>query len=63
MEWLMQNKEWVLSGIGVAIPIAIISWILAKRGLKQKQKGGKASTNIQAGGDIKINNVGRGQDG
>ena len=57
MDWLIQNKEWLLSGVAVAVPLAIIGWLIATRGNKQTQKGGKGSTNIQAGGDI--NNSGR----
>jgi hypothetical protein len=30
LRWLDQNKTWVFSGIGVAIPIAIISWWLTR---------------------------------
>ena len=56
MEWFIQNKEWLLSGIAVAIPIAIIGWLLNKRSrsVNQKQQSGHRSTNIQIGGDIRI---------
>lgn len=54
MEWIIQNKEWLFSGVLIAIPIAIISWLLTTNG--KKQKGGKGSTNIQVGRDININN-------
>lgn len=55
MEWIIQNKEWFFSGLGVAI-ITII-WSLLKRGksgriVRQKQKSGSHSNNIQAGGNI-----------
>ena len=62
MDWFVQNKEWLLSGIVVAIPLAIIGWLLAKKGNKQIQKGGKESSNIQVGGDINIQNSERSED-
>ena len=54
MEWIIQNKEWLFSGIAIALPLSIVSWVISKRGSKQVQKGGKNSTNIQVGGDFKI---------
>ena len=55
MEWLIANKEWLLSGILVSIPIAVVGWFFAKKGNLQKQKSGKGSTNIQVGKDFSIN--------
>ena len=55
MEWFIRNKEWLLSGAAIAIPIAIITWLFSKKSRIQKQKGGKGSTNIQVGRDININ--------
>lgn len=54
MEWIIQNKEWLFSGIAIALPLSIVSWVISKRGSKQVQKGGKNSTNIQVGGNFKI---------
>lgn len=54
MEWIIENKEWLFSGIFIALPLSIIGWIISKRGNKQVQKGGKNSTNIQVGGDFKM---------
>lgn len=54
MEWVIQNKEWLFSGVAIAIPLAFVGWLFAKRESKQTQKGGKNSTNIQVGGDLKI---------
>lgn len=54
MEWIIQNKEWLFSGIAIAIPLAIIGWFFSSRGNKQVQKSGDNSTNIQVGGNLKI---------
>ena len=54
MEWIIENKEWLFSGIAIALPLSIVGWIISNRGDKQVHKGGKNSTNIQVGGDFKI---------
>lgn len=61
VDWIWANKEWLFSGLLVAIPIALIGWFFARRMLHrtQIQKSGHGSVNIQAGGNV---NVGGGQD-
>ncbi|MFA6310510.1 MAG: hypothetical protein WCV99_21970 [Sterolibacterium sp.] len=54
MEWIVENKDWLFSGVAIAIPLAIIGWSISGRGNKQIQKGGDKSTNIQVGGNLKI---------
>jgi hypothetical protein len=54
MEWIIQNKEWLFSGIAIAIPLALIGWFFSSRVNKQVQKSGDNSTNIQVGGNFKI---------
>lgn len=54
MEWIIQNKEWLFSGIAIAVPLSVIGWLLSRSGKKQIQKGGDNSTNIQVGGNFKI---------
>ncbi len=54
MEWIIENKDWLFSGIAIAIPLAIVGWIISTRRNKQVQRGGKNSTNIQVGGNFKI---------
>jgi len=53
IEYLINNKEWIFSGAG----IAVISWIFLRNSASKKssmtQKSGDNSTNIQVGGDIK----------
>jgi hypothetical protein len=56
MEWLLQNKEWLFSGLLVVVPLTIIGWLFKKRFMTkvQKQRGGKGSTNIQVDGPLSI---------
>lgn len=54
MDWVIENKDWLFSGVAIAIPLAIIGWLIARRGNKQTQKGGKNSTNIQVGGSLNL---------
>lgn len=58
LEWLQANKEWVFEGIGVSVLVGFVSWFLVRREggsastakqVKQKQRGGRSSTNIQIG--------------
>lgn len=55
MEWVLNNKEWLFSGIAIAIPLAIIGWFISSKKNKQVQKGGDNSANFQVGGNITIN--------
>lgn len=55
MNWIIENKEWIFSGIGVFI-LGFIFTIFKKknkknRSIKMKQKSGSNSTNIQIGRD------------
>jgi hypothetical protein len=53
----MNNREWVFSGVGVALIGGIVSMLMNRReggGMKQTQKSGGNSINIQAGNDLRI---------
>lgn len=51
LEYILHNKEWLFSGLG----IAIASWLFMRNKTSQmKQKGGDNSTNIQVGGNLEI---------
>jgi hypothetical protein len=54
MEWIAENKDWLFSGIAIAIPLAIIGWLISSRRNKQVQKAGNNSTNIQVGGNLSL---------
>jgi len=55
MDWIIANKNWLFSGVAIAVPLALLGWFITCRKNKQVQKGGKNSRNIQVGGDLKIN--------
>ncbi|GEM77567.1 hypothetical protein [Vibrio sagamiensis] len=54
MSWLIENKEWIFSGVGVSLIVFILSLFSKNKQLKQSQTSGNNSKNYQAGGDIKI---------
>lgn len=60
VKWVIDNKEWVFSGVGVAIAGFIIGLILKKRvsggeNIKMTQKSGRNSFNYQSAGTMNIN--------
>ena len=56
-DWIIQNKEWMFSGIGVAI-ITLISGLLIKKNAskinQQKIKSGDGSINVQGGEKVEV---------
>ncbi|WP_459743856.1 hypothetical protein [Pseudomonas sp. 3A(2025)] len=50
----MTNKEWLFSGVAIAIPMALVGWLVSVKRNKQTQKSGDNSTNIQIGGSFKV---------
>lgn len=48
-QWMMENKEWLFSGIGVTILVAFVGF-LVKRG----KKGKKKKQGIKGGGDKQV---------
>ncbi len=51
IDWVVSNKEWIFSGIGVALIGFVYSTIQSKK---------KANKIVQKGGDNSINNIGDG---
>lgn len=43
LDWLIQNKTWLFSGIAVSVPVALIGWILSRkkcgRNIVQRTRG------------------------
>ncbi len=59
IEWLLENKEWVFSGIGVALGAAIIGFLYRSRqdssdSTQTQVSQGNNSPNIQSGRDTHI---------
>lgn len=55
MNWIIDNKEWLFSGLGIFL-ITLIIGIFKKRGSSNSQslKSGSNSTNVQAKGDVNV---------
>lgn len=54
MNWIVENKEWLFSGVLIAVPLALLGLFVSNKKSKQVQKSGSNSNNIQVGGDIHI---------
>jgi hypothetical protein len=60
MQWVIDNKEWLFSGVGIFVITLLISIFTRKKSdIKQSQKSGSNSKNYQSAGDI---NIGRNDD-
>lgn len=58
MTWIIENKEWVFSGVGVFIASIIFTYffkICKTNSIKQNIKSGKSSNNIQTSGNVTVN--------
>ncbi len=59
MKWIIDNYLVLISGIAVPAIYVLISTFFFKKNeikqIQQKQKSGKNSINVQAGGNIEIN--------
>ena len=57
MKWVIENVEWIFSGIGVTILMAIIGIFIKKKSEaknSQSINSGNDSINIQGGQDVNI---------
>lgn len=57
MDWVLENKEWLFSGLAIALitlPISIARGTFTKKKNSLIQKSGNNSTNIQVNGDLNI---------
>lgn len=54
MDWLIANKEWVFSGVGLFVISTISTLFVKTKNKNQVQKVGNNSTAIQVGRDLKI---------
>lgn len=53
LDWLIQNKEWLFSGLGVVVLSTVVGFLFKNKG-NQQIKAGDKSTNIQGGRDVKV---------
>lgn len=52
IKWILENKEWLFSGIGLSV-FGLIAWLFRKLSApSQAQRSGRNSINIQAGANI-----------
>jgi hypothetical protein len=51
LHWIVRNKEWLFSGVLIVVPVTVLGWLFVQKRLsiRQKQKGGAGSTNVQVG--------------
>lgn len=58
IKWVMDNKEWLFSGIGIVVLVWIVRTIFKRRETNSAQsiQTGKDSINFQAGRDVNLNN-------
>ena len=57
VDWVLENKEWLFSGVGVTLVILIVQLLRRKTvppPSVQQQHGGSGSQNLQAGRDVNI---------
>ncbi|MBJ6977164.1 MULTISPECIES: hypothetical protein [Vibrio] len=57
MDWLIENKEWVFSGVGVLVMSIIFSYFLKTyktNGIKQSITSGNSALNVQ-GKNVTVN--------
>ena len=62
LHWIIDNKQWLFDGLGVAVPIALLGWIGTRlfgrrESNGQTQHGGSNSVNIQAGRNARIGDI------
>ena len=57
IDYILNNKEWIFSGVGLSV-ISLLIWLVrcfsSKAGSGQVMKVGKGGAGYQAGRDIKI---------
>lgn len=65
MNWIIDNKEWVFSGIGVFVLAIIWNWLCRRKrasSINQTQTSGTRSNNYQSAGDLSVSNTEKSDD-
>lgn len=62
--WVIDNKNWLFSGVGVAVVAWVVRQFFKKTYTSSEQsiRSGDSSTNIQAGRDVNIATEKKGND-
>jgi len=62
--WVIDNKEWLFSGVGVVVVVWVGRLIFKKTFASSTQtiRSGDSSTNVQAGRDVNIATKKKGND-
>lgn len=56
MDWLIENREWVFSGIGVLVLSTIVGFTFKRNQSQNKIESGDKSINIQGSRNVKVRN-------
>ena len=64
INWLVDSKEWLFSGAGIVIISLVVRFFIKRNNSSTTQtiKSGTQSTNIQAGRDINMGSISKGND-
>lgn len=54
MKWLIENVDWIFSGIGILVLSTIGGFIFKKNQSQQKIEAGNNSVNIQGSSNVKV---------
>lgn len=57
IEWMMQNKEWIFSGAGIAILASIISFLRNRLKKGREKNDDNLNQSIKVGGSISQSNI------
>lgn len=62
--WVIENKAWLFSGVGVVVIAWVVRLILGKTYASSAQtiRSSDSSTNVQAGRDVRIGTIKKGND-
>ncbi len=55
MEWIIENKEWLFSGVGIALISSLIWLFRSKKEKSRNQKNSQSVSWVTAGGNVNIN--------
>lgn len=55
MEWILENMEWIFSGVGIAVLGYLYKKFFYRKESSQQIDAGDNSTNIQGGKNVNVN--------